>query len=100
PGSNGAAMRAAYERVAFPRIKAFEPELIIISAGFDAHQDDPLAELNWSTEDFVWLTKQLCALANDLCEGRLVSALEGGYDLNALAASVKAHVKILSEAAQ
>ena len=100
PGSNGAAMRAAYERIAFPRIKAFEPELIIISAGFDAHQDDPLAELNWSTEDFVWLTKQLCALANDLCEGRLVSALEGGYDLNALAASVKAHVKILSEAAQ
>lgn len=100
PGSHGAAMRAAYERIAFPRIKAFEPELIIISAGFDAHQDDPLAELNWSTEDFVWLTKQLCALANDLCEGRLVSALEGGYDLNALAASVKAHVKILSEAAQ
>ena len=100
PGSNGAAMRAAYELVAFPRIKAFEPELIIISTGFDAHQDDPLAELNWSTEDFVWLTKQLCALANDLCEGRLVSALEGGYDLNALAASVKAHVKILSEAAQ
>ena len=100
PGSNGAAMRATYERIAFPMIKAFEPELIIISAGFDAHQDDPLAELNWSTEDFVWLTKQLCALANDLCEGRLVSALEGGYDLNALAASVKAHVKILSEAAQ
>ena len=100
PGSHGAAMRAAYERIAFPRIKAFEPELIIISAGFDAHQDDPLAELNWSIEDFVWLTKQLCALANDLCEGRLVSALEGGYDLNALAASVKAHVKILSEAAQ
>ena len=100
PGSHGAAMRAAYERIAFPLIKAFEPELIIISAGFDAHQDDPLAELNWSTEDFIWLTKQLCALANDLCEGRLVSALEGGYDLNALAASVKAHVKILSEAAQ
>ena len=100
PGSNGVAMRAAYERIAFPKITAFKPELIIISAGFDAHQDDPLAELNWSTEDFVWLTKQLCALANDLCEGRLVSALEGGYDLNALAASVKAHVEILSEAAQ
>ncbi|MBT4568919.1 histone deacetylase family protein [Rhodobacteraceae bacterium nBUS_24] len=100
PDSNGTAMRAAYERIAFPKIKAFKPELIIISAGFDAHQDDPLAQLNWSTEDFVWLTKQLCALANDLCEGRLVSALEGGYDLNALAASVKAHVEILSEAAQ
>ena len=99
-GSNGVAMRATYERIAFPKITAFKPELIIISAGFDAHQDDPLAELNWSTEDFVWLTKQLCALANDLCEGRLVSALEGGYDLNALAASVKAHVEILSEAAQ
>ena len=100
PGSYGFAMRAAYEQIAFQRIKAFDPELIIISAGVDAHQDDPLAELNWSTQDFVWLTKQLCALANDLCEGRLVSALEGGYDLNALAASVKAHVEILSEAAQ
>ena len=100
PDSNGATMRAAYNRIAFPKIIDFKPELILVSAGFDAHRDDPLAQLNWSTDDFIWLTKQLCALASDLCHGRLVSALEGGYDLEALAASVKAHVEILSEAAQ
>ena len=100
PGSDGATMRAAYKGRVFPKIKAFRPELILVSAGFDAHRDDPLAQLNWSTDDFIWLTKQLCALASDLCNGRLVSALEGGYDLDALAASVKAHVEILSEAAQ
>lgn len=100
PESDGKIMRAAYEARAFPKIKAFKPELILVSAGFDAHRDDPLAQLNWSTDDFAWLSRQLCALAGDLCRGRLVSALEGGYDLEALAASVKAHVEILSEAAQ
>lgn len=100
PESDGKIMRAAYEARVFPKIRAFKPELILVSAGFDAHRDDPLAQLNWSTDDFIWLTKQLCALASDLCHGRLVSALEGGYDLDALAASVKAHVEILSEAAQ
>jgi acetoin utilization deacetylase AcuC-like enzyme len=73
--------------------------LIIISAGFDAHQDDPLAELQWTTEDFRWLTRELCALAAELCEGRVVSTLEGGYDLSALADSARAHVDILMEAA-
>ena len=100
PESDGKIMRAAYEARVFPKIKAFKPELILVSAGFDAHRDDPLAQLNWSTDDFAWLSRQLCALAGDLCRGRLVSALEGGYDLGALAASVKAHVEILSEAAQ
>lgn len=100
PESDGKIMRAAYEARVFPKIKAFKPELILVSAGFDAHRDDPLAQLNWSTDDFIWLSRQLCALARDLCQGRLVSALEGGYDLEALAASVKAHVEILSEAAQ
>lgn len=100
PESDGKIMRAAYEARVFPKIKAFKPELILVSAGFDAHRDDPLAQLNWSTDDFAWLSRQLCALAGDLCRGRLVSALEGGYDLEALAASVKAHVEILSEAAQ
>ena len=100
PESDGKIMRAAYEARVFPKIKAFKPELILVSAGFDAHRDDPLAQLNWSTDDFAWLSRQICALAGDLCQGRLVSALEGGYDLEALAASVKAHVEILSEAAQ
>ncbi|UWR76167.1 histone deacetylase family protein [Phaeobacter inhibens] len=98
PGSGGVQMKAAYVDQAFPRLRTFKPELIIISAGFDAHQDDPLAELNWSTEDFRWLSRELCALAAELCDGRIVSTLEGGYDLNALAAAAKAHVEELIEA--
>ncbi|MFA8386889.1 MAG: histone deacetylase family protein [Pelagibaca sp.] len=99
PRTGGAEMRAAYESKVFPRLRDFKPELILISAGFDAHQDDPLAELLWSTEDFRWLTRELCALAAELCEGRVVSTLEGGYDLSALAISARAHVEILMEAA-
>ncbi|ATG45127.1 histone deacetylase [Phaeobacter piscinae] len=98
PGSGGVQMKAAYVDQAFPRLRDFKPELIIVSAGFDAHQDDPLAELMWSTEDFRWLTRELCALAAELCGGRIVSTLEGGYDLNALAAAAKAHVEELIEA--
>ncbi|MBV2360203.1 histone deacetylase family protein [Thalassococcus sp. CAU 1522] len=98
PRSGGAEMRAAYEAQVFPRLRAFRPELLIVSAGFDAHQDDPLAELRWSTEDFRWLTARLCGLAAELCEGRVVSTLEGGYDLQALAASTRAHVQELMEA--
>ncbi|MCE8539887.1 histone deacetylase family protein [Ruegeria pomeroyi] len=99
PGTGGAEMRAAYTAQAFPRLRAFKPELIIISAGFDAHQDDPLANLNWSTADFAWLTAELCTLAQELCQGRIVSTLEGGYDLNALAAATRAHVQELIKAA-
>ncbi len=98
PGSGGSEMRAAYTNIVFPRLAAFKPELLVISAGFDAHQDDPLAQLNWSTDDFAWITKSLCDLAADLCDGRIVSLLEGGYDLDALAASAKAHVKELMKA--
>ena len=97
-GSGRAEMQAAYESQAFPRLRAFKPELIIISAGFDAHQDDPLANLNWSTADFAWITAELCKLASELCQGRIVSTLEGGYDLNALAAATRAHVEELTKA--
>ena len=69
----------------------------MISAGFDAHRADPLANLNWDTEDFAWITQQLCAFAKTHCDGRVVSTLEGGYDLDALAASVAAHVTVLME---
>ncbi len=100
PGTGGAEMRAAYETLAFPRLRAFKPELIIISAGFDAHQDDPLANLNWSTGDFAWVTAELCKLADELCEGRIISTLEGGYDLNALAEATRAHVQELMKAAR
>ncbi|SMX27080.1 Histone deacetylase-like amidohydrolase [Pelagimonas phthalicica] len=98
PESDGAHMRAAYEAHVFPRLREFAPELIIISAGFDAHQDDPLAQLNWSTDDFRRLTQDLCKIADECAQGRVVSTLEGGYDLQALAASAKAHVEVLMEA--
>jgi acetoin utilization deacetylase AcuC-like enzyme len=97
PGTGGAEMRAAYEAQVFPFLRAFAPEMILISAGFDAHRDDPLANLNWTEEDFAWVTRGLCDLADELCAGRVVSTLEGGYDLPALAASVAAHVGELME---
>ncbi len=92
-GSGGAEMRAAYERLVFPALEAWQPELLLISAGFDAHADDPLAGLEWQAEDYAWLTDRLC----DFAGGRVVSTLEGGYDLSALAASVAAHVRVLEE---
>ncbi|NDV49405.1 MULTISPECIES: histone deacetylase family protein [unclassified Salipiger] len=98
PGSGGAEMRAAYAAQAFPRLEAFRPELVIVSAGFDAHADDPLAELNWHEEDFEWLTRELCRIAQGTAQGRVVSLLEGGYDLRALADSARVHVEELIEA--
>ena len=99
PGSGGAKMRAEYEAQVFPRLRAFRPDLIVISAGFDAHMADPLAELNWEDDDFAWLTQKLCAIAAVFCDGRVVSTLEGGYDLTALARSARAHVQELMKAA-
>lgn len=99
PGSGGAEMRAAYADQVFPRLRSFRPQLLLISAGFDAHAADPLAQLQWQTEDFRWLTAELCALAAEICEGRVVSCLEGGYDLEALAASGRAHLEELVKAA-
>ena len=100
PGSGGDEMRAIYEREVFPRLDEFAPQFLFISAGFDAHRSDPLAELNWDKDDFVWLTQKLSDLAAKHAKGRLVSALEGGYDLSALAACVKAHVETLCEVAK
>jgi acetoin utilization deacetylase AcuC-like enzyme len=97
PMTGGKAMRAVYEEKVFPRIDAYAPELLLISAGFDAHRADPLANLNWEVDDFVWLTEKLCDLAAKHCTGRVVSTLEGGYDLEALAASAAAHVTVLKE---
>jgi acetoin utilization deacetylase AcuC-like enzyme len=97
PGSDGAQMRSVYEARVFPALRAFDPDLILISAGFDAHRDDPLANLMWDETDFAWLTREICGLAEELCDGHVVSTLEGGYDLPALAASVAAHVTELME---
>ena len=98
PETTGDTMRAVYSETVFPRLRAFSPELIIVSAGFDAHRDDPLAQLNWETDDFQWLGRELCSLAYEICKGRLVSVLEGGYDLHALATSAKVFVTELIEA--
>ncbi|MDU8927910.1 histone deacetylase family protein [Alisedimentitalea sp. MJ-SS2] len=98
PGSTGGKMRLEYEAHIFPRVDAFAPEMILISAGFDAHAEDPLANLMWETEDFAWLTEQICALAEKHCDGRIVSVLEGGYDLDALGQAAAAHVRGLMAA--
>ncbi len=97
PGSGGDRMRQVYRDVVFPRLRAYRPELILVSAGFDAHHDDPLANLNWTTEDFAWITRGLCEVAGEVCDGRVVSTLEGGYDLSSLEASVAAHLSVLKE---
>lgn len=97
PMTDGQAMRREYEAQVFPTVREFKPEFILVSAGFDAHRDDPLANLNWTAEDFRWVTREICALANELCDGRVVSTLEGGYDLNGLSESVRAHVAELQE---
>lgn len=96
PGSGGPAMRAAWE-AALARVASFRPELILVSAGFDAHRDDPLANLDWTEADYAWITHAICDLAEETCGGRVVSALEGGYDLDALAASVATHIRVLME---
>lgn len=96
-GTGSAAFRAAWERDVFPRVDAFAPELLLISAGFDAHRDDPLAGLALETEDFAWITGRICDLADRHCKGRVVSSLEGGYDLEALGAAAAAHVAVLEE---
>jgi acetoin utilization deacetylase AcuC-like enzyme len=84
-----------WERELLPALDAFAPDLLIISAGFDAHMADPLAQLRLTEADFTWITEALCALAARHAAGRVVSLLEGGYDLDALGASVAAHVRAL-----
>lgn len=97
-GSGSVAFRAAWSDRLLPALDDFAPELVIVSAGFDAHRRDPLAQLDVETEDFVWLTEELLAIAGRHAGGRLVSVLEGGYDLAALAESVAAHVRALMRA--
>lgn len=96
-GANGRDLARAYETRALPALTAFRPDFLFISAGFDAHVDDPLAGLAFTERDFAWATKALCDVARQSCQGRVVSVLEGGYDLAALARSVAAHVGVLME---
>lgn len=97
PGSGSAAFREAWEVLILPALEAFQPELLVISAGFDAHKADPLAQLRLEASDFAWLTGELMRLARAQCQGRVVSLLEGGYDLDALAESAAAHVRALMD---
>ncbi len=95
PGDGSRQFRDAWSFRGFPALEAFAPELLIVSAGFDAHRADPLAQLRVDTEDFGWITDRLLSVAAGSAGGRLVSALEGGYDLTALAASAALHVRRL-----
>ena len=91
----GAKFRSAFDNVILPQLRKFAPELVIISAGFDAHFRDPLASLNLKAEDFDWVTRKLMDVADTSAGGRIVSVLEGGYDLQGLKESVAAHVTAL-----
>jgi acetoin utilization deacetylase AcuC-like enzyme len=95
PGDSGAQFRNAFETVILPRLRDFRPDLIVISAGFDAHQRDPLANLNLLEADFGWATRKIMEVADTTAGGRVISVLEGGYDLEALANSVAEHVMAL-----
>ncbi len=95
PGTDSAAFRAAWTQIILPALAAFAPELIIISAGFDAHVADPLAQLNVQTADYAWLTSEILRIADTHAKGRVASVLEGGYDLAALADAAAAHVRAL-----
>ena len=96
-GDGGEAFREAMETTILPRLEAFAPDLVIISAGFDAHRRDPLGNLNFVEADFAWATQKLMEIARKHAHDRVVSVLEGGYDLEGLARSVAAHVTALME---
>jgi acetoin utilization deacetylase AcuC-like enzyme len=97
PGDGGEQFRDAFETVILPRLREFKPELLVISAGFDAHMRDPLANLNLLEADFDWATRKLLEIADKTANGRVVSVLEGGYDLQGLANSVAVHVAALMQ---
>jgi len=94
-GDGGDAFRVAFESAILPRLRAFKPDLVVISAGFDAHTRDPLANLNLVEADYTWVTQKLMEIADQSANGRIVSLLEGGYDLQGLSRSVAAHVTAL-----
>ncbi len=96
-GDGSEQFKEAVEIMLLPRLAAFKPDLLLISAGFDAHRRDPLANINLVEEDFAWITAKLMDIADTSCNGRVVSMLEGGYDLEGLARSVAAHVMTLMD---
>ena len=97
-GAGSAEFRTAIADLVLPALEEFEPELLLVSAGFDAHALDPLAQLELGADDFAWVTRELLAVADRTCGGRVVSALEGGYDMTGLAEGCSAHVRELMQA--
>lgn len=95
-GSDGRVFRAALERDWLPALEAHQPDIVFVSAGFDAHVNDPLADLRLVEDDYRWVTQFIVSIANQYAQGRVVSTLEGGYDLDALARSVTAHLEALA----
>ena len=97
-GDGGMQFRSVMQGVILPRLRDFKPDLLVISAGFDAHTRDPLASLNFVEADYEWATRELMQVAEESAGGRVVSVLEGGYDLQGLARSTAAHVRVLMSA--
>ena len=95
--SDGEQMREAYNERIFPALRNFSPDFLLISAGFDAHHRDPLANLNWRGIDYAWITGKLMDIADQKCSNRIVSLLEGGYNLEGLASGVTNHVTMLEK---
>jgi len=95
PGSGGEAMRQAVSETLLPALADFAPQMVFVSAGFDGHVDDPISDLCFTDADYAWLTREVLAMAQEQAGGRLVSTLEGGYTLDALARCASAHVRLL-----
>ena len=99
PYSRGPAVRATIEAVWLPALEAFKPQMLFIAAGFDAHREDDLGQLGLIEADYAWITQRLMDVARRHAQGRIVSSLEGGYHLGALARSVAAHLRVLADMA-
>ena len=96
-GSNSTEFRSIVDNIIIPRLIKFEPEFLLISAGFDGHQDDQISQTQWAESDFIYITKKLKSVANQFCEDRIVSCLEGGYHLEKLSTCCISHIKTLME---
>jgi len=96
PGDGSDAFRTAWREYGLRRLAAFRPDLVLVSAGFDAHEQDPLGQLRLQDDDYHWITAEIRDIAERLCDGRIVALLEGGYDLDALATAAAAHVGVLA----
>ena len=95
--TRGMDVRELVEMMWIPRLEEFEPQMIFVSAGFDAHRDDDMGQLGLTESDYTWITSRICDVARTFSQGRIVSMLEGGYNLDALARSVEAHVRVLAD---